>query len=174
MTKTLRVVIAAEESAGIQAVRMVVERGDRVVAVATTPGGHRERGAIVADAARALDLHVVPASSVCDSAFGSWLADRDVDLLLNVHSLHVACPEVVLAPAIGSFNLHPGPLPEYAGLNAPSWAIYNGESQHAVTVHWMTETVDAGPVAYEVRFGTRNATRGCRCSRDASNAGCRC
>jgi methionyl-tRNA formyltransferase len=71
-----------------------------------------------------------------------------VHILLNVHSLRMIHPAVLEAPLIGSFNLHPGPLPEYSGLNAPSWAIYNGEPRHAVTVHWMTAELDGGPVAY--------------------------
>jgi UDP-4-amino-4-deoxy-L-arabinose formyltransferase/UDP-glucuronic acid dehydrogenase (UDP-4-keto-hexauronic acid decarboxylating) len=77
---------------------------------------------------------------------------QEVDLLLNVHSLHVVHPDVVAAPRIGSFNLHPGPLPEYAGLNVPSWAIYNGEETHGVTLHWMDDRIDAGPVAWLERF----------------------
>jgi UDP-4-amino-4-deoxy-L-arabinose formyltransferase/UDP-glucuronic acid dehydrogenase (UDP-4-keto-hexauronic acid decarboxylating) len=72
-----------------------------------------------------------------------------VDLLLNVHALCVLPAELVAAPRIGSFNLHPGPLPRYAGLNAPSWAIYHGEQAHAVTVHWMDGGIDTGPIAYE-------------------------
>jgi methionyl-tRNA formyltransferase len=55
---------------------------------------------------------------------------------------------VLTAPRIGSFNLHPGPLPEYAGLSVPSWAIYNGETRHGVTVHWMESEIDTGAIAY--------------------------
>ena len=73
------------------------------------------------------------------------MREQGVDLLLNVHSLYlIARRTVVAAPRIGSFNLHPGPLPEYAGLNTPSWAIYNGEREHGVTVHWMEPGVDTG------------------------------
>jgi methionyl-tRNA formyltransferase len=43
-------------------------------------------------------------------------------------------------------------LPEYAGLNAPSWAILHGEREHGVTVHWMDAGIDTGAIAYEARF----------------------
>ncbi|RMF71030.1 MAG: hypothetical protein D6738_14890, partial [Acidobacteria bacterium] len=75
-----------------------------------------------------------------------------VDLLINAHSLYILAAEVVAAPTIGSFNLHPGPLPEYAGLNAPSWAIFHGASEYGVTVHWMEAGIDTGPIAFEERF----------------------
>ena len=43
-------------------------------------------------------------------------------------------------------NLHDGPLPHYAGLNAPVWAILNGESQHGISWHVIEGGVDEGDV----------------------------
>jgi methionyl-tRNA formyltransferase len=98
------------------------------------------------------------------------MRDEGVDLLLNVHSLYLIAGEVVAAPRIGSFNLHPGPLPEYAGLNTPSWAIYNGEPRHGVTVHWMEPGVDTGAIAYEASFELTDSDTGlsvsARCVRE--------
>ena len=62
-------------------------------------------------------------------SFSSWIKKNDIDILINVHSNIIICNEVLTSPQIGSFNLHPGPLPEYAGLNPISWAIYNGEKK---------------------------------------------
>ena len=67
-------------------------------------------------------------------------------------SLAIVRAEVVAAPTLGSFNLHPGPLPEYAGLNCVSWAIYEGASEYGVTLHEMVATIDAGDIISEVRF----------------------
>ena len=102
----------------------------------------------MAAAARRLDLPLWPPVLVTDAALAARLRQEKVDLLLNVHALHIVHPGVLAAPRVGSFNLHPGPLPGYAGLNAPSWAILLGERSHAVTLHWMTAAVDAGPIAY--------------------------
>ena len=55
-------------------------------------------------------------------------------------------------PRLGAWNLHPGPLPRYAGLNAPSWAIYHGERSHGVTVHRMERGIDTGDIAYQDCF----------------------
>jgi methionyl-tRNA formyltransferase len=150
----LRIVVVAEESAGVQALevlRTAPER-PRVVAVLTTTEPVGSRGPVVAAAADRLGLEVRPATELRSEAFTQWLVDLDVDLLLNVHSLLVLGSELVGVPRIGSFNIHPGPLPEYAGLNAPSWAIYEGRTAHAVTLHWMAAEIDAGAVAYRVDF----------------------
>jgi methionyl-tRNA formyltransferase len=155
----VRVLLVAEEAAGIQVLRRVADSNHELVAVLTAPPT-RGGGATVASVADGLGVCVLPSERVREAALGGWIRDRQVDLLLNVHSLFVAHEDVVRAPLIGSFNLHPGPLPEYAGLNAPSWAIYHGETRHAVTVHWMEPGIDTGAVAYERSFEIGEAETG--------------
>lgn len=142
----LRIVVAAEEAAGAQALALALECECQVLAVLTSEEGGAGR------LARKAEIEVLDPALVREASFAERLAGDEVDLLLNVHSLHVADAAVVEAPRIGAFNLHPGPLPEYAGLNSPLWAIYNGERRHAVTLHRMVAEVDAGPIAYEAWF----------------------
>ncbi|MEO5616023.1 MAG: MupA/Atu3671 family FMN-dependent luciferase-like monooxygenase [Cypionkella sp.] len=81
-------------------------------------------------------------------AYGRDLAARlgaRVDWLLSVANLSVIGPEV-LALAQGAVNFHDGPLPHYAGLNAPVWAILNGETQHSISWHLIEGGVDEGDV----------------------------
>ncbi len=147
----VNIVLAAEESAGIQALRLVTSAGHQVSAVLTSaPEG--VRGATVAAVAEGLGIEVLPAKRVTDPALAEHMRATEVDLLLNIHSLYIVDPHVIAAPRIGSFNLHPGPLPQYAGLNVPSWAIYRGELNHGVTLHWMAPKVDAGGIAYQASF----------------------
>jgi UDP-4-amino-4-deoxy-L-arabinose formyltransferase/UDP-glucuronic acid dehydrogenase (UDP-4-keto-hexauronic acid decarboxylating) len=68
-----------------------------------------------------------PAELVRDPKFAVQVRDERVDVVLNVHSLFLIRKEVLEAPRLGSFNLHPGPLPRYAGLNPVCWAIKAGD-----------------------------------------------
>jgi methionyl-tRNA formyltransferase len=150
----LRIVVVAEESAGVQvleALRTAPEM-PAIVAVVTTTESQGPRVPLVAAAAARLGFEVRPASELRRPSFARRIREHRVDLLLNVHSLYVLDPDTVVAPRIGSFNLHPGPLPEYAGLNAPSWAIYEGRTAHGVTLHWMDAGIDTGPIAYQSFF----------------------
>ena len=147
----MNILLVAEESAGIQVLRMLASTGHKVTAVMTAPPT-RGGGATVAAVADQLEIPGLPSARVRDADLAKWVVAEEVDLILNVHSLYVMHSDVVAAPRIGSFNLHPGPLPQYAGLNAPSWAIYNGERRHAVTVHWMEAGIDTGAVAFESWF----------------------
>jgi methionyl-tRNA formyltransferase len=148
----LRLLICAEEAAGIQLIRSIGPLPEhRIVSVLTRLDA--PRGTVtVASVAEAMGLQLARSELVREPSFADWMNEQGVDLLLNVHSLYIAHAAVVRAPAIGSFNLHPGPLPRYAGLNAPSWAIFNGESRHGVTVHWMDPEIDTGPIAYQTLF----------------------
>jgi len=142
----LNVLIAGQEAAGAQILRTLVASPHRVVAVLT-----QDPASLSGHAAQA-GVMTLPAKVVKDVAFADLIRAWEVDLLLNVHSLHIVADAVLAAPKIGAFNLHPGPLPSYAGLNTPGWAIHNGESEYGVTVHWMQPGIDTGPIAFEARF----------------------
>jgi len=149
----MRIALAAEESAGVQALRLVAASVHQACVVLTeSSSGDRTRGLTVAAVAEELGIDTLPGAAVRDPSLAGTLRARGVDVLLNVHSLYVVHPAVLAAPRFGCFNLHPGPLPRYAGLNTPNWALYQGEPSHGVTLHWMAPGIDAGPIAYQESF----------------------
>jgi methionyl-tRNA formyltransferase len=160
--RPLRVVVVAEESAGVQALNALLgaPESPEIVAVVTATEPEERRRPLVAAAATRHGLEILPSSTLGDGSFAETVRKLDVDLLVNVHSLFVLGSDIVCAPRIGSFNLHPGPLPQYAGLNAPSWAIFHGERKHAATVHWMDAGIDTGPIAYAADFEIGEADTG--------------
>jgi methionyl-tRNA formyltransferase len=156
----MNILLVGGEAAGIQTLHAIARTEHRLVAVLASPSKSRFAGSDISAPAQKLGVSVWPAQLVKDPNFSTTLKAERVDLLLNVHSLFIICPEVLAAPKIGSFNLHPGPLPSYAGLNSPSWAIYRGEESHGVTVHWMVPKIDAGPIAYQTRIAIEEQDTG--------------
>jgi UDP-4-amino-4-deoxy-L-arabinose formyltransferase/UDP-glucuronic acid dehydrogenase (UDP-4-keto-hexauronic acid decarboxylating) len=150
----LRVLLVAGEAAGAHVLRIIEAGGYSVAGLLMSAGerGERPLGNAVRATAERLGCPMWPARSVRDPAFADVIRDAGVDILLNVHSLYVIKGEILDAPRIGSFNMHPGPLPECAGLNAVSWALYEGKREHGVTVHWMAPGIDTGAIAYERRM----------------------
>lgn len=170
----LRVILVAEEAAGVHALRRLSKSGHLIMGVLTTLNssnliseftlldvfeGDKKKSTIEV-LAKSMGVPVFDSKSVQDSDFAKWMVDIQIDILLNVHSLYKICNEVVKAPKMGAFNLHPGPLPSYSGLNVPSWAVYNEESTHAATIHQMSEEIDTGNVIYEVHFPISNKDTG--------------
>jgi methionyl-tRNA formyltransferase len=156
----VNVLLVAEEAAGVQTLRAILKSRHRLVAVVTSADDGQRHGATVRGVAESNGCTLYRASVVREPAFADIVREARVDVLLNVHSMRLIHPAIVQAPSVGSFNLHPGALPEYSGLNAPSWAIYNGEPRHAVTVHWMAADIDTGPIAYRADIPTEESDTG--------------
>ncbi len=78
---------------------------------------------------------------------GPQLAGLDFDYLFSVGHLNIIAADVLRCARKMAIKFHDGPLPRYAGFNAPSWAIRNGETRHGVAWHEMTESPDAGRIA---------------------------
>lgn len=165
----MNVVLVAEEGAGVQALRRLSNSGHNLAGVLTTinssevdapipPPNETESqykkplNSSIASIAGRLGVPVLDAKRVQYPGLTSWMYSNQIDVLLNIHSLYRICPEVINATRVGAFNLHPGPLPAYSGLNVPSWAVYNEEPTHAVTIHRITSKIDTGHIVYETVF----------------------
>lgn len=48
-------------------------------------------------------------------------------------------------------NIHPSLLPKYRGINTHQRALDNGDKEHGVSVHFVTEELDGGPVILQAR-----------------------
>jgi methionyl-tRNA formyltransferase len=156
----LNILLVGEESAGIQTLRALADSDYRIVAVMASQSKNNGGLANLWETAEKLGYQTWPSKLVKDPLFADEVRAAEVDIILNIHSLFVINKEVVSAPRIGCFNMHPGPLPRYAGLNAPSWAIYRGETSHGVTIHKMEPGIDTGPVVYQELFDIDDADTG--------------
>ena len=137
---TLIALLIGNESLTVECGKRWLERGHALAAVVT-------REPKVAAWAAGAGLRVI--------APGAGLEARTeglaVDWVLSVANLSVVPAPVLALARAGGVNFHDGPLPGYAGLNAPVWALLQGETSHAITWHLMTSGIDAGYV-----LATRN------------------
>ncbi len=144
----MKVLLVGDAAAGVRVLQALAQRRVDIAAV-MAPGPQSGRPASLWNISTKLGYTTWPAERVKDPAFAEEVRRQQVDVLLNVHSLFLICRDVLAAPRLGSFNLHPGPLPRYAGLNSVSWAIYRGEREHGVTLHKIEPAIDAGPIVYQ-------------------------
>jgi natural product biosynthesis luciferase-like monooxygenase protein len=80
------------------------------------------------------------------SDYASILAATPFDYLFSIAHLEMIPERVLRLPRHGAINFHDGPLPRYAGLNTPAWAIIHQEQHYGVCWHRMTERIDQGAV----------------------------
>jgi phosphoribosylglycinamide formyltransferase-1 len=93
--------------------------------------------------------HVDPAGFVSREDFDRELATRisayDVGLVVGAGYMRILSTSF-LERFEAIINLHPSLLPEFRGLDAVGRALAAGVEKTGVTVHYMVEEVDAGPV----------------------------
>lgn len=78
------------------------------------------------------------------------------DIIFNINSLRILKEKLLAVPRVGIINFHNAPLPLYGGVNIPSWAIINGETEHGVTWHFVDEGIDTGDIVAQRRFEISN------------------
>ncbi len=141
MAHSWRCVLIGSESLLVQCAQTLEQAGHQIAAVVSTRASVKrwaaERG-----------VRVLPNTA-------ALLAAQDLrpfDYLFSITNLSVLSAEVIALPTRAAINFHDGPLPEYAGLNTPIWALLNNESQHGITWHAMTDKVDEGDILTQRRF----------------------
>lgn len=120
---------------------------DRIVGI---PGIYSVRGAL-----RAHDIPEHTPEDVNDRSFLNYLQAQEVDLVVSI-----ACPQIVRAdflqtPPEGVINIHGALLPRYRGLLPSFWVLANGEAKTGVTVHYMNESLDDGPILVQTEVPIR-------------------
>ena len=157
--RQLRILLVAEGLLGTQAVKMLTKGPHELVGLLASPSVD-ETNEYTLSAAKELGIPNWLTKEVESAEFSKTVTDLNVDLILDCNSPLALTNEVLQACRIGAFKIHPGPLPQYAGTNAQNWALYNGERHHGVTLYELTETAQAGPVAYESSFPIEDSDNG--------------
>lgn len=139
----MRIFLAADGSAGAKIAKAIPECGGTLIGLAVP---ETDANAAILKLAERQNIPLHKASAVKDPSFADWLRSQQTDMILSIHTSYIMCDAVLGAAKLGGFNLHPGPLPRYAGRNPVSWAIFHGEKQHGSTLHRMVSEIDAGPI----------------------------
>lgn len=75
----------------------------------------------------------------------AMIRSLDPDILITANTRILRDPVIGLG-RVAAVNVHTGKLPEYAGLDSIFWALYQGETDIGVTVHYLTRGLDAGDI----------------------------
>jgi len=61
-------------------------------------------------------------------------------------------------PNLEIINFHYGLLPDYRGMNIPSWVIFNGETKTGVTWHYINAKIDDGAIIAQAEIPISETT----------------
>jgi phosphoribosylglycinamide formyltransferase-1 len=150
MTELRVGVLASGAGTNLQAILDSVHREQGIEVVAVTgdepeaPALERARAAGVEVAT--FELAAYPGRSARDVAMADWLQARDVGLVVLAGYMRLLDHEFLARFPAAVINVHPALLPSFAGLGAIEQALAHGVKVFGVTVHFVDEGVDSGPI----------------------------
>ncbi len=86
-----------------------------------------------------------------DSALIAQINNYQPDLVVLAGFMRILTPNFVQTYQGRLINIHPSLLPKYQGLNTHQRAIDAGDTEHGVSVHFVTEELDGGPVVLQAK-----------------------
>lgn len=81
-----------------------------------------------------------------DQALKHAIDEYQPDLIVLAGFMRILTPEFVMHYMGRLLNIHPSLLPKYPGLNTHQQVLDAGDDTHGCSVHFVTETLDGGPV----------------------------
>jgi phosphoribosylglycinamide formyltransferase-1 len=84
-----------------------------------------------------------------DRALGDWLEARGVDLVVLAGFMELLGPDLVGRFRNRIVNVHPSLLPAFPGVGAIEQAVEHGVRVTGVTVHFVDEHLDNGPIVFQ-------------------------
>ncbi len=88
-----------------------------------------------------------------DRALADWLEAREVELVVLAGFMELLGPEFVRRFPNRIVNVHPSLLPAFPGVGAIERAVEHGVRVTGVTVHYVDERLDNGPIVFQEALG---------------------
>jgi phosphoribosylglycinamide formyltransferase 1 len=149
-------VLISGEGSNLQALLDNVHGRDGIEIVGVVSSRAEARGLERAHAAEietaVFSLADEPDRAKRDEALAGWLEDRGVELVVLAGFMELLTPGFIRRFAGRIVNVHPALLPSFPGLGAIEQALEHGVKVAGVTVHFVDEGVDSGPIVLQEAF----------------------
>ena len=141
-----RLLFMGRKPYGAEALEWCINNDWDVVAVVTD--NHQETSP-TANMARKYGLSLLNYDSLLEQINSKVL---DFDLAVSYVYWRILKKPLIQSPKLGILNFHPAPLPELRGTGGFNLAILENHDEFGVTVHYMDEGIDTGPIIEVDRF----------------------
>lgn len=91
-------------------------------------------------------IEIIVVRAMDDPVLLGAIADFVPDLMVSVRFSFLFPPEIIALARHGIINVHPGRVPDYAGLYPHFFSMLAGEASLGCTVHLVEPGIDNGPV----------------------------
>ena len=143
-------VLISGEGSNLQAILDKVHGRDGIEVVCVASNRERARGLERARSAgvqtEVFEARDYRERAERDWAMADWLEERSIDLLVLAGFMEILSAEFIRRFEGRIINVHPSLLPAFQGIRAIERAVEYGVRLTGVTVHFVDEGVDSGPI----------------------------
>lgn len=142
----VRIILIGQAAFAEKSLEKLIGKGEQVVAVycpLDAPGGKVDP---VKQKALQLGIPVRQHKTFKSPEVKDEFIAYNADLAILAFVTQIVPPPVFNAPRLGSICFHPSLLPKYRGASAINWALIKGESTTGLTLFWVDQGIDTGPI----------------------------
>jgi methionyl-tRNA formyltransferase len=143
----MRIIFIGQAAFGKESLHLLIEQKEEIVGVITIPEKPNQNYPNpVKELAEKNGLPLYQSKLLKTPEAVSWVKSLQPDLLVLAFVTSFVPKEMIDVARLGGINYHPSLLPKYRGGSAINWAIIEGETETGVTIHFIDEGVDTGPI----------------------------
>lgn len=98
-----------------------------------------------------LDHTLYESREAFDQAMIAEIDQHQVDAIILAGFMRILTPEFTEHYLGRMLNIHPSLLPKYPGLHTHQRALEAGDSEHGLSIHFVTAELDGGPVILQAK-----------------------
>ncbi len=144
----MRVLMMGNHNIAVKCLEHLIEGPHDVVGVVGIPEDPGERAyyASLTDLARGHGIPVLTPKKVNAADVVDQLEAMKPDLITVISYRQLLKKRIIGIPPLGIINLHGAMLPRFRGASPINWVLIKGETETGVTIHYIDEKVDHGPI----------------------------
>lgn len=142
----MRIILLGQAAFAEKTLEKLVNKDNEVVAVYCPPDPPSGKFDPVKQKALALGITVRQHKSLKAPEVREEFLSLNADLAILAFVTQIVPQQVFSVPRLGSICFHPSLLPKYRGASAINWALIRGESITGLTLFWVDQGIDTGPI----------------------------
>jgi len=139
----MRIIVVGQGPFGEKVLGALIQRGEHVVGVVCPPD---RRGKPMKELAESSGISFFRPTEMKDPQVYDMYMGLHPDLSLLAFVTDIIPKRLLRIPSLGTICYHPSLLPRHRGASAINWAIINGDTHTGLTVFWVDEGIDTGPI----------------------------
>ncbi|MGH6631671.1 MAG: methionyl-tRNA formyltransferase, partial [Burkholderiales bacterium] len=142
----MRIILIGQAAFAEKSLDKLVGKSDNVVAVYCPLDPPNGKFDTLKQKALQLGIPVFQHKSLKAPEVRDEFVRLNADLAILAFVTQIVPPQVFSVPKLGSICFHPSILPKYRGASAINWALIKGETATGLTLFWVDQGIDTGPV----------------------------